>query len=85
MRKNGSSVRSVERKDHRRDGSVAAVRKIKENSAQSVENPVRKELLCTSATSVDGNRKIRRIHPNSARNAEIHLMQMISSDKKEER
>lgn len=24
MRKNGSSVRSVERKDHRRDGSVAA-------------------------------------------------------------
>ena len=68
-----------------KERSVAAVRKIKENSAQSVENPVRKELLCTSATSVDGNRKIRRIHRNSARNAEIHLMQMILSDKKEER
>ena len=39
MRKNGSSVRSVERKDHRRDGSVAAVRKIKENSAQRWKTP----------------------------------------------
>ena len=78
-----NSVLSAEALDLliRWDGPAAAVHLTKANSAANAERRSRKEQGFTSATSVDGNLKIRRIHRNSVLNAEIYSMITILNRK----
>ena len=68
-----SSVQSVDPQSRlqQMDGYAPVAQSTRANSAPNVEPGSLQENLFTSAISVDGNRKIRRILRNSVRNVEI--------------
>lgn len=59
-------------------GPVPAELKIKGNSVWNVAAKNRRMRFSIDVINVDGSRKIKQNHQNSARNVEIHLIMQIS-------